>query len=161
MNKLKNSLLNSFCYAVSGILNCISNERNFRIHIVVSAYVLFFSRYFSLDRTDFVILCVSIMFVLVCEMLNTSIESVVNYLSPDYNIHAKIAKDVAAGAVLLSAVFSIIIGLILFFKIDIIKSVIVQIISNPLYLLLLAISLIISWLFIFAVKFDKPTKGSK
>ncbi len=106
-------LANSFRYALRGIWYCILNERNMRIHLVAAGYVFFISRFFSLTKGENTLLILTVCAVLMCEMINTSIETVINLLSPAYHILARIAKDIAAGAVFVSAAASVAVAVIL------------------------------------------------
>lgn len=135
------SLFHSFKYALLGIIYCIRNERNMRIHLTAALYVLFFSRFFALTPGQFAVLMLTVSMVVVCEMVNTSIEAIVNLVSPCYNRLAKIAKDVAAGAVLVCALASIGIGLAFFWKPDRWEALIGYFAANlPALLILLAVT---------------------
>lgn len=70
--------------------------------------------FFQISRLEFLILLLTITLVLIAEMINTSLEAATDLLTPEYQSQAKIAKDVAAGMVLLTAVLSVIIGLVIF-----------------------------------------------
>jgi diacylglycerol kinase (ATP) len=87
-----------------------------RIHTAVTLYVLVFSPFFALDKIEYAILLIIIAIVLSAEMVNTSVEELTNLSSSSYNPLAKVAKDIAAGAVLLASAFSVVIGIILFLK---------------------------------------------
>ncbi|WP_338470289.1 diacylglycerol kinase family protein [Niallia sp. XMNu-256] len=104
----------SFIYAIEGILHGIIHERNLKIHSVIALTVIIFGFLFDINRYEwmFVILAIGGMFSL--ELLNTAIERMVDYISPQYHPLAKQAKDVAAGAVLVFACMSVIIGCIIF-----------------------------------------------
>lgn len=89
-----------------------------RIHIVVAAYILVFSHFFSLSIEKLCILLLTISAVLSAEMVNTVAEELSDLSSEDYNPMARIAKDIAAGAVLITCGFSVVIGLFLFCQKD-------------------------------------------
>lgn len=110
------SIAKSFGFAFRGLKFCILNERNMRIHIVVLLFVVYFAALFGLSCGEWAILCVTFAMVLVCEMINTAIEALVNLGAPAYDNIARVAKDVAAGAVLLTAFMAVIVGGILFIK---------------------------------------------
>ena len=110
-------ILNSFFYAFAGLWHCITTQRNFRFHIVAAVTVMIFGLFYQFDRFEIICLAFAILFVLVCEMINTAIESTVDMHGGEYNLNAKIAKDVAAGAVVLSAVLAVIIAFALFWNI--------------------------------------------
>lgn len=95
-----------------------------RIHLSAALYVTYFTiRYYSLTPAETVALVLAITFVISSELMNTAIEKTVDLKSPDYNALAKIAKDVAAGAVFIASLGSVIVGIILLWDIDIIKTI--------------------------------------
>ena len=110
----KNVLI-SFRYAFSGIKYTFENSRNFKIQFLFAFFSLILGSILKLDKSGYLILLVTIFSVLTLEILNTSIESVVDLLvKKKFSNLAKIAKDCAAGAVLLASINSVIIGLSLF-----------------------------------------------
>lgn len=108
------SFFRGFKYAFCGIIHCIKNERNMRIHTVAALYVLVFARFFDLSREDFLLLLLTIGGVISAEMINTAIEELCDKVSKEYHPLIKAAKDTSAGAVLILAIFAFIIGIILF-----------------------------------------------
>lgn len=104
------NLLKSFLYALKGIWHCVRHERNFRIHMVAALTVAIFSHFYGVPESKVPLLVFGVMFVFVTEMVNTAVENVVDLCSPEYHALAKTAKDVAAGAVLISAVCAVIIA---------------------------------------------------
>jgi len=108
-------LLQAFRCAFAGIMHCIRRERNMKIHVGAMIAVLFLAWWMDLSRSDWALLILTIAFVLSAEMMNTAIEAVVDLMIPEYHLLAKIAKDVAAGAVLVSVLASLAVGCILFF----------------------------------------------
>lgn len=117
MNK-RFSLIKSFRCAIKGIVFVVQHERNMRIHIVAALYVAFFSAFYDFSRSEIVLLVITCALVMIFEVLNTSIEVIVDKISPKYSPLAKVAKDAAAGAVLLSAIMAVIVGIALFFDIE-------------------------------------------
>ncbi len=116
MNKNKRiSLFQSFAYAVSGIIHAFRKERNIKIQGVVALITVVAAIYFKFSRFEWVILLFTIGLVIVLELVNTSIEALVDLVTEEYRRFAAIAKNVAAGAVLFSAFLAVITGLILFF----------------------------------------------
>lgn len=103
-----------FKFAFNGIKEAFIRERNFRIHLYITALVLLFSFYFQLSVIEWLFIIIAIYFVLVMELVNSLFERVIDYIKPEYHVQAKIIKDIAAGVVLLTASLSIIIGLIIF-----------------------------------------------
>lgn len=113
--KKKHTLTSAFNAAIQGILYTFKSERNMKIHYICAAVILLASLLFNFTKVEVVLLSISVMLVLICEMINTAIEKTVDIITEEYNPLAKIAKDVAAGAVLLSAIGAGIVGYILFF----------------------------------------------
>ena len=110
----KNVLI-SFRYAFSGIGYTFKNSRNFKIQVIFAFFSLILGSIFQLDKSDYLILLVTIFSVLILEVLNTSIESLVDLvIQKKFSNLAKISKDCSAGAVLLASINSVIIGLYLF-----------------------------------------------
>lgn len=104
------NLIKSFLYALQGVWHCICRERNFRIHMVAALTVALFSYFYGVPESRIPLLVFGIIFVFVTEMINTAVETVVDLCSPEYHALAKKAKDIAAGAVLISAVCAVIIA---------------------------------------------------
>ncbi len=116
--KKRFSLFDSFKCAFKGIAFVMRHERNMRIHLVAALYIAFFSVFYSFSKSEIILLVITCALVMIFEVLNTSIEVIVDKVSPKYSPLAKVAKDAAAGAVLLSAIMAIIVGVILFFDIE-------------------------------------------
>ncbi len=104
----------SFKHALDGFLHSVRTQPNFRFHLLASSAVVILGIYLSISMTEWLILIFTINMVVVAEMLNTSIEAMVDLISLERRTDAKIAKDVAAGMVLVSASFSVIIALLIF-----------------------------------------------
>ncbi len=100
-----------FGYAFHGLWYALRTQRNARVHIVIAILAILVSIFFHISAVEFAMIFVAITGVFVAEMFNTVIEICVDLASPTYHPLAKIAKDVAAGAVLLNAILSVIIGL--------------------------------------------------
>lgn len=109
-----NSLISSFGYAIEGIKKAFKTERNLKIHTLAMVLVVIFGFVFKLAVWEWVTCIILFALVIGAELLNTSIEEVVNLLSPEIRVHAKYAKDIAAGAVLVFALASAIVGVIIF-----------------------------------------------
>jgi diacylglycerol kinase (ATP) len=105
----------SFNHAIEGITYTVRTQRNMKIHMVAALIVLFFSLFFNLSKLEMVILLVTITLVLVLELINTAIEATIDVLANYYHPLAKIAKNVAAGAVLVAAANAIVVGYLIFF----------------------------------------------
>ena len=108
------TLLKSFHYAMEGVIFSFKNNQNFRLHIVAGALVVLFAVFFRVSAFEMGILGVMILLVLCTEMINTAIEEMTNLISREHSKEAKIAKDVAAGMVLLTSIGSVIVGVLVF-----------------------------------------------
>lgn len=107
-------LLKSFKYAFEGIFTGIKEEQNMKVHIVIMILVIIFGIMLKISTIEWIICIVLFGLVISMELINTAIENTVDLVTKEKNEQAKIAKDVAAGAVLVSAIASAIIGLIIF-----------------------------------------------
>jgi diacylglycerol kinase (ATP) len=104
----------SLTYAGRGIRHAFWTQRNIRIHLFIAAVIFGFGVYLQLSYFELIALTIMICFVLISEMINTSIEEIVNLVAPAKSVPAMIAKDVAAGAVLFSSICAIIVGCLIF-----------------------------------------------
>ncbi len=154
--KNKNSFLRSFIYAIKGIIFCIKNERNIRFHTVFCLYLIYFSSYFNLNHTDYALLFLAISGVFVTEMLNTAIERLCDFVCKEQNSMIGIVKDIAAGAVFVSALFAVCIGAFVLYRPLEIIAIFDLFIKNPIYIFGLVTSLILSVLYvIYGISFKK------
>jgi undecaprenol kinase len=112
--KFFSSVIRSFVFAFEGIVSAIKHERNLKIHLVIAAAVIIAGFIFSLSALEWVAVIVAIGGMLSLELVNTAIERTVDLVTDDFHPLAKQAKDAAAGAVLIYAVMSAVIGLIIF-----------------------------------------------
>lgn len=108
-------VLKSFRYALDGLKYTVVTQRNMRIHFILAIVVLFLSLYLPLTKMEVLVLFICITLVLFAELMNTVMETIVDMVTEEYHPLAKIAKDVAAGAVLLTAGLAVIVGLSLFY----------------------------------------------
>ena len=106
--------IKSFGYAGKGISSVIKSEPNMKIHLFIGILVLICGLVFQISITEWLICLLCFGLVLGMEMMNTAIENLVNLVSPDQHPLAGKAKDIAAGAVLICAIISVIIGLMIF-----------------------------------------------
>ncbi len=109
------TFLESLSYAVEGLLYCVRTQRNMRIHALLALLALMAGVVVGVSPIELSILILTVSLVMVSEMLNTAVEAVVDLVTTTYHPLARIAKNVAAGSVLLSAVASLFIGLQIFF----------------------------------------------
>lgn len=143
------ALLKGFKYAAKGFFYCLRNERNMRIHVVMALYVLVFSRFWALSAAEYAILVIVIALVIGAEMINTAIETLVNLAARGYDQLAKIAKDVAAGFVLVFSICAVAVGILLFGRADGFTTMAVYFSHEPLRLIPYVIVFILSLFFIF------------
>jgi diacylglycerol kinase len=110
----KHSIAKSFSFAFEGMMKAFEDGRNFKIQLFFGIVTIVLGFIFKISKTDWLFVILTIAFVLILELINTSLESIVDIVSPGIHDKAKIAKDVAAAAVLISSIVSIIIGAIIF-----------------------------------------------
>ncbi len=108
------SLLESFNFAFEGIIHVLRTQRNMRIHFLVSVAVLAAAVVMGVDRLELIALLLAISFVLISEMVNTAIEGAVDVSTTSFDPNAKLAKDIAAGAVLIATVNAVAVGYLVF-----------------------------------------------
>lgn len=141
-------LIESFKCAISGILLTLRTERNFRIHIVIILYVLYFASFYDFSRTEYIILLLLFGGVTAAEMFNTAVEHVVDLVEEKYHVQAKIAKDIAAGGVLIMALCAASIGILLFWDMKKITEIVKFLMGNPLSAFLLLCFVVLSYFYI-------------
>lgn len=113
-NKWKNkNFFKSLKNALNGILYTIKTQNNIKIQIFFAVIVVLLGMFLKLTNIEWAILCITIFLVFFAELTNTAIEKVIDLYTEEYNEKAKIAKDVAAGAVTITAILSIIIGMLI------------------------------------------------
>jgi len=108
------SVLDSFNYAFEGIIHVLRTQRNMRIHFLAAAVVLVAAIAIGVSRLELIALMISIAFVLIAEMINTAIEGAVDVSTTSFDPNAKLAKDIAAGSVLIATVNAVVIGYLVF-----------------------------------------------
>lgn len=107
-------IIKSFRFAFDGLAYAFRNEKNFRVHCIVALLVVIAMLVLPLDIVERALLLMMIMAVLVLELVNTALERAMDVVQPDIHPTVKIVKDVMASAVLLGAVFSVLIGVLIF-----------------------------------------------
>lgn len=110
----RKKLINSFKYAFSGLKSAYKREQNLKIHILIMFLVIIFGIIFKISKIEWIICLILFGLVITEELMNTAIEAIVDIIMPQINPKAKLAKDVAASAVLVTAISSAIVGLIIF-----------------------------------------------
>ncbi|WP_197080943.1 diacylglycerol kinase family protein [Gordoniibacillus kamchatkensis] len=106
----------SLRYAYEGIQYALSTQANMKFHFVAAFVVLLAALVARLSRTDILFLLLAVTLMIVTELINTAVEKTVDLAMPDRHPLAKIAKDVAAASVLVSAVFAVMVGMIVFYE---------------------------------------------
>jgi diacylglycerol kinase (ATP) len=116
VNPLKDlkRIVQSFKFAFDGITYVLSTQNNMRIHVIVAFIALILSIILDVPQYQLLLVFFSIVFVMCMELINTAIEKTIDLMTTEYHPLAKIAKDVAAGAVLFAAIFAFIIGVYVF-----------------------------------------------
>lgn len=114
MNRRIRKLRQSFHYAVRGMRACMKTERNFRIHLTATVYVGVAAWIAGLDATRCAVLCLCFALMMATELLNTAIERLSDRQASCYDSLVREAKDIAAAAVFLCALFCVVIGLLFF-----------------------------------------------
>ena len=107
-------IVKSFKYAIDGIKEAFQSERNMKVHFLLMNLAIILGIILKLSSVEWAILVITIGLVLISEFINTSLEQIVDLVSPEKQEKAKIAKDVAAAGVLISAIVAVLIGIFLF-----------------------------------------------
>ncbi len=107
-------LYRSFLYAFEGLQYALQNDQNLRIHFVIAGIVIIASLFLNVSPFEMGILGIMILLVIITEMMNTSVEKMVDLITKEHRIEAKIAKDVSSGMVFVAAFGSVIIGILIF-----------------------------------------------
>jgi diacylglycerol kinase (ATP) len=110
----RSSILQSFNFAFEGVIHVLRTQRNLRIHFAIAVVVLVLALLFDVSRLELVVLMLAITFVLIAEMVNTAVEATIDVATTSFDPLAKLAKDIAAGAVLIAAVNAIAVGYLVF-----------------------------------------------
>jgi diacylglycerol kinase len=108
------TLIKSFRYAIAGLLYSFKFNQNIKIHILAAIFAVLAGLVLKLTRYEMLGVGFLIVLVISAEMINTSIEEVINLLVNEHRLEAKIAKDVSAGMVLLVAIFAAIVGVFIY-----------------------------------------------
>jgi diacylglycerol kinase (ATP) len=108
------SLIESFNYAVEGVIHVLRTQRNMRIHVGIAAAVLVAAIALGVSKLELIALLLAIAFVLIAEMVNTALEAAIDVSTTAFDPMAKLAKDIAAGAVLIASINAIAVGYLVF-----------------------------------------------
>lgn len=110
MQNIKHSFKNAF----EGIINTIKHEKNLKIHLIAMICVIIAGFIFKLSQIEWIICIIMFGLVISAEMFNTALEKTLDYINSEYDPKIKFIKDASAGAVLVLAITSVIIGLVIF-----------------------------------------------
>src|SRR5262245_28266390 len=108
------TLIDSFNYAIEGLIHVLRTHRNMRIHFAVAIGVLVAAVWIGVNRFELIALILAIAFVFIAEMINSAIEQAIDVATTSFDPLAKLAKDIAAGAVLIAAVNAVAVGYLVF-----------------------------------------------
>ncbi len=108
------AFLRSFVYAGRGLWYTLRTQRNMRVHAALAALAIVLGLLLRISPVEWALVFVAITGVVITEMINTVVEALVDLASPQFNPLAKVAKDVAAGAVLLNAILAVVIALFVY-----------------------------------------------
>lgn len=106
--------LQSFIHAFNGLKILLKEEHNARIHVAVSLLVIILGFILGISFVEWLVVCILIGLVLAMEIINSAIENICDYVSPQWNEYIKKAKDLSAAAVFVCAIISVICGIIIF-----------------------------------------------
>lgn len=109
-------LIDSFNYAISGLVYSLKTQRNMKIHFIIASLVILTSLFMDFSKIELIILVFTICLVIITEMINTAIEAAIDLYTKTYHPLARIAKNVAAGAVLIASLNSVLFAYVLFFN---------------------------------------------
>jgi diacylglycerol kinase (ATP) len=112
--KPRSSIFESFNFAIEGVIHVLRTQRNLRIHFALAVAVLIVAAAVGVSKLELIALLISIAFVLVAEMINTAVEGAIDAATTSFDPMAKLAKDIAAGAVLIAAVNAVAVGYLVF-----------------------------------------------
>ncbi len=107
-------IFESFNYAFEGIIHVLRTQRNLRIHFAIAVAVIVFALIVNVTKLELIALLISITFVLISEMLNSAVEAAIDIATTSFDPMAKLAKDVAAGAVLIASTNAVAVGYLVF-----------------------------------------------
>lgn len=157
--KRARTIIESFNYAISGIIYALRTQRNMKIHFITAIFVIIASSFFDFTTVELLAIFFAIALVIISEMVNTAIETTVDLVTSKYHPLAKIAKNVAAAAVLIAAVNSLIVGYLIFYHRfeKMTNTFLFKARNCPEYIFLVSITLVIILVIIIKLKHGKGT----
>ena len=108
-------LVDSFNFAIDGMISALRNEKHMKVHILAAIIIVILAIIINASKVEILIISLSVSFVLITELINTAVEAIIDLVSPERHPLAKLAKDVAAGAVLVAAINAVCVGYLLFY----------------------------------------------
>lgn len=108
-------LVDSFNFAIEGLISALKNEKHMKVHILATIIIVILAIVINASKVEILIISLSVSFVVITELVNTAVEAIVDLVSPERHPLAKLAKDVAAGAVLVAAINALCVGYLLFY----------------------------------------------
>lgn len=140
-------LLESFNCAFEGIIHAFRTQRNMRLHFLAASLVLILSLWIPLQKIEVMVLFFTIALVLLAEMFNTAIEAAIDLITQEYHPLAKVAKNVAAGAVLIASINALVVGYLIFYpRLDRKLPMVVETVRrSPAYLTLALMILVVTF----------------
>jgi diacylglycerol kinase (ATP) len=156
-NKNRRDVVSSFNNAMTGLLYIVKEERNFRIHLVFGFLVISMSLFLKVPLSEFLILLLVIGMVLFAEIINTVIEKIVDVFTDKYHTEARKAKDIAASAVFITAIWAFITGYLILVKYfpEGWRNIFTNIAESPWYLSFISLVLVILLALIMKYLFSK------
>jgi diacylglycerol kinase (ATP) len=112
--RVRPSIIESFNFAIEGVIHVLRTQRNMRLHFAAAVVVIVVAVAVGVSKIELSVLLISIAFVLVAEMINTAIEGAIDAATTSFDPMAKLAKDIAAGAVLIASVNAVAVGYLVF-----------------------------------------------
>lgn len=156
-------LLDSFNFAIEGIIHSVRTQRNMRIHMVSAIIILTICFFYDLNKIELLILLITISMVITAELINTAVELAIDATTNYYHPLAKLAKNAAAGAVLITAINAVAVGYIIFWdKLKMINFILIKKVknSNPYTIFIILVIVCISTIIIKAFSEEgTPLKG--
>ena len=141
--------LRGFGYAAAGIVAAVREERNLRFHLVATCFVLYFSHFYRFTRAEWMVLIILIAGVIALELVNSAVERAVDSPAPEHYMTAGVAKDMAAGAVLVFSIGAAVCGVLLFWEPQTLQQILAYFLAAWYRLPALAAALIAGYLFVF------------
>lgn len=156
----KREVTDSFNYAIEGLKHTLKSQRNMRIHFIIGAGVIAVGLIVSLPTVEFILLLSAVTLVIVAEMFNTALELAVDMFTKEFHHMAKMAKDIAAGCVFVTAVYAVIVGYLIFSKkvkiVDLSEGIL-RIRQSPWHITFVALAVVLSLVIIIKIFLRRGT----